>query len=85
MLQELQLHLSQNSSETLASNKQYNDNQMYLAESYEDLLATAIINKVSTSHFPPVLAAGFEPAFFKYFATVIASLISVAHLTIVST
>ena len=85
MLQELQLHLSQNSSETLASNKQYNDNQMYLAESYEDLLATAIINKVSTSRFHPVLAAGLEPTFFKYFATVIASLKSVANLTIFST
>ena len=46
MFQELQLHLSQSSLESPASYRQYNENQMYLAESYEDLLATAIINKV---------------------------------------
>ena len=45
--QELLQHLSQPPNESLpSSNRHYNENQMYLAESYEDLLATAIINKV---------------------------------------
>jgi len=39
--------IDESSNESTGFNKQYNDNQMFLAESYEDLLATAIINKVS--------------------------------------
>ena len=41
--------LTKNLEHIKSSNREkYNSNQMYLAESYEDLLSTAIINKVNT-------------------------------------
>ena len=41
--------LTKNFEHIKSSNREkYNSNQMYLAESYEDLLSTAIINKVNT-------------------------------------